>query len=71
MALVENANTGEMQNVKVGDWVCFKCDIEQSGRIKAIRGNTLCLESEDGFEGEYIGGQTRHNEMASDCWIEG
>lgn len=69
MATVENASTGKKQIVKVGDWVCFKCDIEQSGKIVAIRGNQLVLENEAGFEGEYIGGNTRHSEMACDCWI--
>jgi hypothetical protein len=61
--------------VKVGDWVSFKSDIEQCGRIVAIKqsimgSDVLILENEDGFDGEYIGGETRTQEMASDCWLE-
>ncbi len=63
----------EGTEVKVGDHVGFKCDIEQSGKIVAIKrgihGKILVLESEDGFEGGYIGGQTRTEELAEDCWI--
>jgi len=29
--------TVEGQAVKLGDWVCFKSDIEQSGKIIAIK----------------------------------
>lgn len=56
--------------VKIGDHVCFKCDIEQSGKITAIDGDRLTLENEYGFQGAYIGGQTRTVEAASRCWIE-
>lgn len=58
------------QTVKVGDYVGFKCDIEQGGQIVAINGDMLTLESEYGFHGDYIGGQTRTTERASDCWID-
>jgi hypothetical protein len=64
----------EGQEVKIGDWVCFKCDIEQSGRIvdikKTYMGTSLTLENPSGFHGDYIGGQTVTTEVASDCWIE-
>jgi hypothetical protein len=59
------------QTVKVGDYVSFKCDIEQSGRITRIDGNRLTLENPYGFDGGYIGGQTVTTELAEDCWIEG
>jgi hypothetical protein len=63
------------QTVKIGDWVCFKADIEQSGKIvdikKSYMGHSLVLENENGFHGDYIGGQTITTELASDCWIEG
>ena len=63
----------EGKEVKVGDWVGFKCDIEQSGRIAKIeknwRGSILHLVSEDGFEGGYIGGETTHEEEAERCWL--
>jgi hypothetical protein len=68
--------TVEGKQVKVGDSVCFKCDIEQCGTITAIRQSKfsrdieLVLESKYGFHGDYIGGQTRTTQLASDCWID-
>ena len=42
--------------VNIGDWVSFKCDIEQSGKIYRIEGDRLFLEAgPNGFEGGYIG----------------
>jgi hypothetical protein len=64
----------EGQTVKVGDWVCFKSDIEQSGQIVEIKssymGKVLVLENKNGFHGDYIGGDTITTEEASDCWLE-
>ena len=64
----------EGQTIKIGDWVCFKCDIEQSGQVVAIKksymGTALTLENKNGFHGDYIGGQTITTEEASDCWLE-
>jgi len=63
--------TVEGQQVKVGDYVSFKCDIEQSGRIYKIEGDRLFLRAgPDGFEGGYIGGQDTTVQQASDCWID-
>lgn len=63
------------QEVTVGDVVCFKSDIEQSGVIVEIKqsyiGKSLVLESKYGFSGDYIGGQTITTELARDCWIDG
>jgi hypothetical protein len=63
------------QTVKLGDYVCFKADVEQSGKIVDIKqsymGASLTLESEYGFHGDYIGGQTITTELARDCWLEG
>jgi hypothetical protein len=63
----------EGQEVKVGDYVGFKCDIEQSGKVveikKSYMGKVLVLENKSGFHGDYIGGQTITTEEASDCWI--
>ena len=63
--------------MKVGDVVCFKSDYEQTGRIVAIKSSMMgskvfVLEStsSEGFGGDYIGGQDRTQEMASDCWVE-
>lgn len=64
--------TVDGQRVQVGDWVCFKSDIEQSGRIDAIlSGNRLVLKpGPNGFQGDYIGGLETTIQSASDCWIE-
>ena len=62
------------QTVKIGDWVSFKADIEQSGKIVAIKqtyaGTSLTLENTSGFHGDYIGGETITTELARDCWID-
>jgi hypothetical protein len=68
--------TVDGQQVKVGDWVGFKSDIEQYGQIIEIKqtncfGASLVLENKSGFSGGYIGGETITTERASDCWIEG
>ena len=63
------------QTVKIGDWVGFKSDIEQSGQIVEIKqsymGHSLVLENKSGFHGDYIGGDTITTELARDCWLEG
>lgn len=54
---------GKQVTVNVGDYVSFKCDIEQCGRVTAIapgyrRGDyRLTVTNENGFDGGYIGGQ--------------
>jgi hypothetical protein len=62
------------QEVTVGDVVCFKSDIEQSGVIVEIKqsymGHSLVLENKYGFHGDYIGGETITTELARDCWID-
>lgn len=63
------------QGVGIGDYVSFKSDIEQSGQIVKIKKNfygrvELVLENFNGFQGDYIGGQTQTVVMAGDCWIE-
>jgi hypothetical protein len=67
--------TVDGQTVRIGDSVCFKSDVEQSGRIvdikKTYSGVSLTLESQYGFHGDYIGGDTITTELARDCWIEG
>jgi len=70
MATVRNWDTDEDVVVKVGDWVGFKCDVEQSGEIYKIEGNRLYLRSGAmGFQGGYIGGKDETVEMAQDCYI--
>lgn len=64
----------EGQVVRVGDYVCFKSDVEQCGQVVSIlstmRGHTLTVSSKYGFSGEYIGGQTRTTVDTRDCWIK-
>jgi len=70
MIKIKDAFTDELVEVKVGDYVCFKCDVEQSGKITDITGELLTLSSEHGFSGHYIGGSHVTTERASDCWVE-
>ena len=62
------------QTVTVGDVVCFKSDIEQSGVIveikKSYMGHSLVLENRHGFQGDYIGGETITTQLARDCWAD-
>ena len=64
----------EGKEVKVGDWVGFKCDIEQSGQVSKIEkvGSNiwLTLTNEYGFEGGYIGGQTVTKIHKADAWVD-
>ena len=61
------------KKVKVGDWVSFKADVEQSGKIVKIKDNMLILQAgdDDGdtFDGDYIGGDSITEVRASDCWL--
>lgn len=61
----------EGQLVQVGDWVSFKSDIEQSGKITAIlSGNRLVLHNPNGFQGYYIGGLSATIVQAQECWLD-
>ena len=65
----------EGQEVKIGDYVGFKSDIEQWGKIVDIKrtvsfGVSLVLENVNGFSGDYIGGDTVTTQLARDCWID-
>lgn len=81
MAQVKKYNfdgTECMVEVQVGDYVRFKADVEQGGRVTVIKRSefgsgyrlTIRAMGEDGFSGDYIGGQTVTVQSASDCWIE-
>ena len=70
-AIVEN------QEVKIGDAVGFKSDIEQYGIIQEIRrssfgGIELKLTPASGrFQGEYLDSRAPFTIVrASDCWID-
>jgi hypothetical protein len=64
------------QTVKVGDYVCFKSDYEQCGKVTKITKNMfghVMLElyrDDEGFGGDYIGGSNYTVQSASDCWVE-
>ena len=59
--------------VFVGDFVGFKSDTEQSGKITKIRGNgkhaRLDLHDPNGFSGDYLRYSTEACMDADDCWI--
>ena len=59
--------------INIGDYVCFKSDVEQSGKIVDIKssymGPSLTLENKNRFSGGYIGGDTITTQLACDCWI--
>jgi len=63
----------EGQIVGIGDEVCFKSDIEQSGTIVDVKrtysGVSLTLQSTYGFEGAYIGGEEITTVLANECWL--
>ncbi len=69
-----NSTTVEGVTVSVGDWVGFKSDIEQSGKIikisRSTYGITLTLSNPNGFEGDYIGGETTTTISTNDAWVE-
>ena len=61
--------------LKVGDFVGFKCDIEQYGEIVGIkrqsgmfRPTMVVLSNPSGFDGDYIGGETKTTESVDDVW---
>jgi hypothetical protein len=60
------------KTANIGEWVGFKADIEQYGRIVNISRSwgidTLTLVNEDGFHGDYVGGQTTITIDADECW---
>ena len=66
--------TVDGQTIQIGDYVGFKSDIEQSGKIVEIKrtyaGVSLVLENLNGFSGDYIGGDTITTVLARDCWLD-
>ena len=61
----------------MGDFVEFKSDHEQCGRLVQIKRErgwdgqtrvTLVLENPDGFSGDYLRYATRTEVDAGDCW---
>lgn len=60
--------------VKVGDWVQFKWDEQNGGRITQIvinpGGEVLFLENTHKFIGQAVGGKTTTRIAAHECWVE-
>ena len=67
------AKTKKNETINIGDWVEFKADIEQCGKVINIKGSgknaELTLENTDGFDGEYIGGETITYMEARRCFL--
>lgn len=60
----------KLKNVKIGDWVCFKSDIEQCGKVVNIFSNGMLeLYNESGFIGDYIAGDNYTDIDINKCWI--
>lgn len=57
----------------IGDEIAFKCDVENYGKLKEIKNVNnsyiLVLESEHGFKGEYIHGDTTTEMEAERCSV--
>ena len=64
------------RQAQIGEYVGFKCDIEQYGRVVKIEkspfgyGRILTLENNAGFEGAYIVGRTRTTIDERDVWFD-
>jgi len=57
--------------VNIGDWVGFKSDIEQCGKVKQIQSRgALIVENKNGFDGDYIGGDTEAVVGFDEVWKE-
>ena len=58
--------------VDVGDYVGFKCDIEQIGKVKQIQTTrrAMIIENKNGFDGDYIGGDTEALVGFDEVWSE-
>ena len=70
---MKQVRTKDGNVLKVGDFVGFKCDIEQYGEIVDIkrpsgmfRPPMVVLSNPNGFDGEYIGGDTETTESVED-----
>lgn len=56
--------------IEVGDWIGFKSDIEQDGKVKQIQRSrrAILVENKNGFDGDYIGGDTEALIGFDDIW---
>jgi hypothetical protein len=59
------------QRVEIGDYVCFKSDIEQGGVVYRIEGDRLYIQAgPNGFDGDYLRGAETTVQRAVDCWLD-
>ena len=72
---MKTAKTRTNKTINIGDWVEFKADIEQCGKVIDIKGSgktaELKLSSDDtyGFDGDYLNGETETWIEAKRCWL--
>ena len=66
---------GEDITVRIGDRIAFKCDVEQSAEVIAIKkhwndlGYVFTVKAPpDGFSGHYIGRQDTAEVFSDDVW---
>lgn len=68
LRFAKSAVVNDGRRVYIGDYVEFKSDIEQCGKIVDIRGHNLVLENPDGFPGDYLRYATETIETTDRCW---
>lgn len=57
----EDGERTDPTTVKVGDWIGFKCDVEQHAEVIEIRRDSFVVKAPiDGFAGHYIGRSRTH-----------
>ena len=63
------------KKIKIDNWVTFKTDIEQTGKVVQIykegKNMMYTLSSDDtyGFDGDYLNGETLVQMKAKKCWL--
>jgi hypothetical protein len=63
------------KKIKINNWVTFKTDIEQTGKVVQIykegKNMMYTLSSDDtyGFDGDYLNGETLVQIEAKKCWL--
>jgi hypothetical protein len=70
---VSDITPKDVNNLQVGDSVCFKYDIEQCGKILSVkRGNYGKVYTVRAFEGGYVDNidGTVIELQPRDCWID-
>jgi len=76
----ETTDEDRVMDIKIGDYISFKCDIEQSAKVvRVVRDKDYLGRPEvsyiveaplDGFSGHYIGRDDFHTVSHRDVWVE-